>query len=255
LLLARNYKGTSEAVSGRVMKKVLVQKNNSKTTDEIKQQPYFPAQDKNLEIIWEITPDQLPVNADTCVKADIDTCEYDPNDKSGLGGCYKSCIQYGPEFLAFDEKNGKLYLLADTIDIGTGGGSYLGFEADIATKSIKYLKVFGGPAYGKLSPSGRFLLVVSGGLIDIYDTQTQASFNYFKQNNWEKGHEQLYSIGSIKWLSDAQFSFQQGARHSKFQSSCDEMTEYVYDIAQRKIIHSRLMNKNEYDSQPYVESN
>jgi hypothetical protein len=222
-------------------KKILIQKIAIKpyglTNKKVKQAP-LPTPEPG-SVIWEITPDQLPVSSRTCIDAGIDTCEY--AHQSHTTGCYNSCVLYGPEFLAHDEKRGKIYFLAGTANVGTGGGPFLGFVGDIKTKKIKYLNVFYGFVTGELSPSGTYLLLIGSNYITIYNTLTGDTSTIQETTDWNQNQQRLHHMRAIHWLSDTQFSYQDGIRHSKFQRSFDAMNENIYDIPRKKIIHTRVM--------------
>jgi|GEM_PF-3856087 len=201
------------------------------------------------EVIWTITPQDLPVSDDACSDADSSTCEDTPSIT-----CYSRCVHFGPEFLAYDSKRRKLYFLADTMEVGQHAGSFLGFVADIDKKEITYLKVFSGFAEGDLSPSGKYLILNGQNFITIYNTENGTEANIvvdYSTGNYP--NEKIYYLGEIKWLSDTQFSYTKGTRHDKFQDSFDEKSEYIYDIPSQKIINSRVLSKDEFDSRPYVE--
>lgn len=203
--------------------------------------------------IWTITPQQLPMNNDICLWADATLCSEDKDD-FWRGECIHSCISGGANILAFDENSNKLYLTAESTALGTGGGPFFLFVADVNKKEIKFLKTEYGPFEGDLSPDGKFLVLYGRNYIVIYDTLSNMKYEIVEKNNWDTGHERLHYTYDIHWLSDSQFSYRIGVRHSKFQPSFDEMKENIYDIPSRKIIRTRTLGKQEYDSTPYTEA-
>lgn len=205
------------------------------------------------EPIWEITP-ELPLTEDECLISYADPCDEGKN-KLYNGSCFKPCIGYGPEFLDYDEKKNKIYFSAESVSIGTGGGPHFLFVADVNKKKIQYLMEEHGPFSGVLSPQGTYLILYGFNHITIINTITMKKDELYEKNDWTAGKEKLHSLGDIKWINETQFSYQDGVRHSKFQPSYDEQKENVYDISSKKIIKSRMMGKNEYNSEPYVEPN
>lgn len=202
--------------------------------------------------LWEITAN-LPLPADVCLQEEAGECDTD-TQKLYKGSCYAPCIGYGPEMLAFDEKSNKIYFVAPSVRIGTGGGAYFVFAADIAKKKVDYLFVTGGPLDASLSPLGTNLVLYAGRGITIYDTNTKKRFGFLSENDSTESNEKFHELFDIKWLNDNQFSYHDGVRHSKFQGSHDSMREIVYDIPHKKVISSRTMAKTEYNSIPYIES-
>lgn len=203
------------------------------------------------EPIWTITPQQLPMTEDICIMAGADLCkDHDGDYMDGL--CIHSCISGGAEVLAFDQRSGNLYLSAGSTAIGTGGGPYFLFAANINKKEIKFIKTEYGPFNGHLSADGKLLVMDGWNSIAIYNLATGKELVISEENDWNYPHQRLHYLGDIHWLSDTQFSYQDGIRHSKFQPSFDEMKENVYDIPSQKIIRTRIMAKTEYNSSPFT---
>jgi hypothetical protein len=198
------------------------------------------------KIIWEISTN-LPLTETQCDVAYADPCDKGLNELY-KGSCFKPCISYGPEFLDFDEKNGKLYFTAASASIGTGGGPYFIFVADINKKEIKFLKSEHGPLKGTLSPLGTYLLLKGMNSITVYNTITGKESIISETNNWNKDHERLHYISDIIWLNDTTFSYKDGVRHSKFQTSFDEMKKNIYDINSKSVVQSKILSKHEFNS-------
>ena len=235
---------------GRVAKKIIIRKLIQPDNAAMKKSlltTLAPPKPKLGEVIWTITPDTLPVTSDTCIKAGIDDCDYDPNNHSAFSGCYHSCVLFGPEYLTYDEKSKKLYFLADTTEVGQATGPFLGFVADIDKQDIKYLKVFNGFSKGEVSPTGKYLLLKGNSFITVYNTESGDESQVVSQ--------QLHYMYKVHWLNDTQFSYQDGARHSKFQTSFDGVEENIYDIPSRKILRKRTLSRSEYINSQYIEPN
>lgn len=225
---------------------LIIRSYNMKYNPDIKSQPEYGTP------IWTITPQQLPVTEDTCLLEDAPLCAED-KDNYWRGECVHSCIYGGANVLAYDKNTNLLYLSADSTALGTGGGPFFLFVADINKKEIKFLKTEYGPFEGDLSPNGKLLVMYGWNSISIYNTLTGKELVISEENDWDYPHQRLHYLGHIHWLSDTQFSYQDGVRHSKFQPSFDEMKENVYDIPSQKMIRTRTMAKTEYDSTPYIE--
>lgn len=196
------------------------------------------------EPIWTITPEMLPVTEDMCIKqlTDCDT----PMNNLYNGGCYKSCITYGPQLIAYDQIHNKLYITIGLTDYGNAGGTNFTFEADINKKEIKYLGTDGGPITGSISPAGNYLLTIGKAQIKVYNTQTKEIF-YIRQNSlFSPPITKLYSFADIKWLSDNQFTYREYVTHDKFQDDVDGITEYTFDIPSKKQISSFVVKPNTY---------
>lgn len=201
------------------------------------------------KLLWTITPQQLSVAEHQCHKETIDLCSDEEY-------CYKPCLTYGPIPLTFDEKTNKLYLAVSTTAQGaTGIGPHFTFVADINKKEIKPLtpETVTTPYDSSLSPSGNYLALIGTNTVTVINTKTGEIAKLGSRNNWRAGEEELHYMGDIKWLSDTQFSYQDGTRHNKFQESFDDMKEGIYDIPRKKILKIRTLAKTEYDSRPYKE--
>ena len=159
----------------------------------------FPASREDGEPLWTITPQQLPMNDEICLMADASLCK-EQDERYKDGECIHSCISGGAEVLAYDKKASKLYLFASSTAIGTGGGAYFLYVADLNKKEIKFLKTENGPFTGDLSPSGTTLLMYGWNSIAIYNILTGKEFVIFEENNWDRGHEKLHYMGFIHWL-------------------------------------------------------
>lgn len=207
----------------------------------------FPNTPIFKEPIWIITPEKLPVTEDMCIEklADCDT----PMNNLYNGGCYKPCLTYGPQLIAYDKANNKLYITIGLTDYGNAGGTNFTFVADINKKEIKYIDTDGGPISGSISPSGKYLLTIGTAQIKIYNTQTKEIF-YIRQNNlFGPPITKLYSFTDIKWLSDNQFTYKEYVAHDKFQDDEDGITEHVFDIPSQKQIRSHIIKANTYQYQ------
>lgn len=221
------------------------------TKENMKNRILFPTERIYQSPIFTITERGLPVTEDMCLEIDASTCKEHSEFWKGI--CVDPCIT-GLNPLAFDKKNNILYFSAASTNLGTGGGDYFIFAGEITAKKVKFLKIEGNPLSGSLSPSGKYLLFSGFNGIKVYNTLTGEEIQLSEENDWTQGHEHLHYLGNITWITDTQFKYQDGMRHSKFQPSFDEVKENTYDIPSKKIINSRIMDKNEYDSRPYVES-
>lgn len=204
------------------------------------------------QLIWEITPDQLPVTERQCNEQTMDLCEGMPWEMY----CFKPCLSVGPESIIFDEKRNKLYLSISTTAVGVGGaGPYFTFVADISNKKITPLTsgVIAISGLSTLSPSGKYLLLYGLSWIDIINTENGEVDIIGADDAEREKKDTKHFFGSIKWLSDTQFSYEDGIRHSKFQASFDSKQENIYDIRTKRIVHTRNLAKTEYDSTPYDE--
>lgn len=196
--------------------------------------------------IWTITPEQLPVTESMCLDLPAAAdCDKDMNELYS-GGCYSPCMTYGPELVAYDEKNGKLYLTVASNDYGNAGGTNFTFVADINKKEVKFIHTDGGPLYGSLSSSGKYLLIISSPSITVYDNNTNQNFDFGEYNIYEPHATKLHYIKKIKWLNDTQFTYEEHVAHSKFQEGVDGITEYTYDISAQKKISRHVIKPNTY---------
>lgn len=196
--------------------------------------------------IWTITPEQLPVTESMCLDLPAAAdCDKDMNELYS-GGCYSPCITYGPELIAYDKKNGKLYLTVESNDYGNAGGTNFSFVADVNKKEIKFIHTDGGPLDGSISPSGKYLLIISGPSITVYDNKTNQHFDFGEYNTYKPHATKLHSIKQIKWLNDTQFTYEEHVAHSKFQDDEDGITEYTFDIPSKKKISTRIIKPNTY---------
>ncbi len=200
--------------------------------------------------IWTITPEQLPVTENMCLDllAAAD-CDEDLN-RLYSGGCYQNCITYGPELVAYDKKNNKLYLTVKSTDYGNRGGTNFTFVADINKKEVRFIHTDDGPLYGSISPSGKYLLIISSPSITVYDNNTNQNFDFGEYNSYKPHATKLHYIKEIKWLNDTQFTYEEQVAHSKFQDGVDGITEYTFDITSKKKISSRIIKPNTYQYQP-----
>ncbi len=215
------------------------------TSLESTQRIAFPKLPDFKKPIWVITPEQLPVTEDMCLEKESVTCDEGKNDLYS-GGCYQPCLTYGPQFLAYDEKNGKIYLTVEATGYGTGGGTNFTFLADVNTKEIKHLDTEGGPITGVISPSGKYLLTISLARIKIYNTQTKEKFYITEHNLFGPPITKIHYFTHIKWLNDNQFTYEDNVIHDKFQDDEDGITEYTYDISAQKKISKHVIKPNTY---------
>jgi hypothetical protein len=189
------------------------------------------------QTLWTITGNQLPVTENNCLDADAPLCnEYKPH-KSGRPRpvCYALCILMGPEFLAFDENLGRIYIGAGTGASGTGGGPWFIFVADIHTKKIKLFKLVHGPLSSYdvyLSPSGTYLALNDNGAIVMLNTRTGEEFAIV-ENVLTKG-EKFVFLSQVKWLDDGTLKYLKGEYRDKFQHEPDVSIEKILDIRSRK---------------------
>ncbi len=205
--------------------------SGDKYSHEIFIQPYKTVNENPMfeEPIWSINTRQLPLTEDHCDEQNIDICD------EGNGFCYKPCIIGAADFLAFDETKGKLYLQVPSSEIGTGGGTYFLFVADINTKEIKYFKPHSGPLRAEFSPSNRYLLLITMGSIEIYDTITNKSFEVLHKSIFRGLYDsELHSTSNIQWLNNEQFTYNDNVRNSKFSNDPIEITQYKVDISSQK---------------------
>lgn len=202
------------------------------------------------QLIWEITPDQLPVTETQCNEETMDLCK----DMPWRRYCFKPCLSNGPKIIIFDEKQNKLYMYIDTTAVGsTGIGPRFTFVADISNKKITPLtsKTIDTPGLSTLSPSGKYLLIYGLSWIDIINTDNGEIDTVSIDDNERAKKDTMHFLGEIKWLSDTQFSYQDGIRHGRYQDSFDAKQENIYDIPTKRIMHTRNLAKTEYDSTPY----
>lgn len=201
-----------------------------------------PAHELGLPL-WTITGSQLPATEDTCIAANIDSCESNPADPFNV--CYHSCIKNGPEFLFYDKRKGDIYITTATDNVGQGGGPMLVYVANIQTKNIRFLRTIGGPINATLSPSGKFLVFYGGDMITIYNLETKEDILIKTENIWTKGKEKLHILSVLRWVNDNQLVYRDNVYHDKFQNEWDKSTEYTYDINAQKNIKRFLINKSQ----------
>ncbi len=199
--------------------------------------------------IWTITAN-LPVTELQCIDEDVDSCDEEKN-KEYSNACYQPCITYGPRFLTYDDLNKKIYFYAGSTMGGTGGNLYFIFAGDLKTQKIEYLESHWGPFKATLSPDGKYMIFNLRNHITIFDIASKKMTYIDSENQNQNGKRILHGLFNVKWLNDTTFSYSDGTRHSKFQSSHDSMKEIVYDVAANKIIKSREMGLDEFDHTPY----
>lgn len=191
---------------------------------------------------WIITGNQLPVTEDTCISADLDDCESNPSDP--FNTCYHSCATHGPEFLTYDKKNGDLYIISGTADVGQGGGGMLVFVANIHSKTIKFLRMIGGPVQAELSPSRENIAFFSGDEISVYNLKTRSDIAVIKSELNKIPVDNISAIDSLRWLNNTQFSYHENIYKNKFSTEIKVSTEYVYDLSRRSNISTKLLIDN-----------
>lgn len=204
------------------------------------------ALDKTL---WTITHN-LPITDMQCIEEEMDECDEEKN-KEYSNACYQPCITYGPRPLAYDEKNKKIYFYASSTMGGTGGNLYFIFSGDTKTQKIEYLASHFGPVKATLSPDGKYIVLSVRNHLTVFEIANKKKIYIDAENERENGKQILHGLFNVKWLNNTTFSYNEGTRHSKFQSSHDTMKEMVYDVAENKIIKSREMSLEEFDHTPY----
>jgi len=175
--------------------------------------------------VWVITPNQMLPDDDECNIRSIDLCDA-MNNEWYHGGCFMSCMTYGPEFITFDEKSKKLYLAVGTTQIGTGGGTYFTFSADLNKKEIKSLGPIFGPAEGMLSPSGTHLLYVN----EFFVNQNDMQIYNIKTNKFSQFTIKKHFFVNTTWINDNQISYQLGTRKDKFDKAKISDKKYIYTV-------------------------
>ena len=231
--------------------KIMIQRYqaNSPSSDKIKMNKISQPAIKYGEPLLIITAKNLPVTENMCLDIDASTCDElkksDPHE-----ACYSHCIG-GINPLVYDKNKKILYFSAGSTRSGSSGAVYFVFSADLNSKKITFIKDDFDPDYASLSPTGKYLLTYGFNSTSIYNLETKEEVTLGEDNTRTHGFKRLYVTGQIKWLSDTRFSYTDAVKHSKFQDTNDEMKENVYDIPSKKIIQSRVMTKNEFNSAPY----
>ncbi len=189
--------------------------------------------------IWIIRTKQLPLTEAHCNKEEVDVCsetaEY----------CFKPCLSRDVQFLAYDENKNLLYLQAAGADVGTGGGTYFLFIADINKKEIKYFDAWGGPSIATFSPSGKYLLLVCMNQIKIYNLTNNKSFVIIKNSTPKNLNDsELHYLGGVKWLNDDQFTYKDSVFRDKFTHTTEaavEINRYTVDIPSQKTLNQQVI--------------
>jgi hypothetical protein len=191
------------------------------------------------QTLWTITGDQLPVTEHDCMKALALLCsEYDlyykslnPNPRRPV--CSANCILYGPEFLAFDEKLGVIYIGAQIGDGGSGGWTMLTFAVNLQTKKIKPLALEPGTVKASLSPSGTYLTLYGGSYLAVINTRNGEEFSIL-EHPLTRGNR-FVGITDLKWLDNETIQYQKGEYTDKFAGeAANVVTEKILDIRSRK---------------------
>jgi hypothetical protein len=174
------------------------------------------------KILWTITGNQLPDTSQECLDAEEESCsEYESyKAKHHLAHwpiCFKNCTLYGPEFLAFDEKSGKIYLSAP---LGLGSNtewSLMIYSANIHTKEIKKMVTEIGPVDVYLSPSGNYL-VFAGHYLGVVDTNTNEIWKVTEPLITRQSPSKFVyvSFSHIKWLNNDTLQYQKIEYTDKF---------------------------------------
>jgi len=181
---------------------------------------------------WIITGNDLPVSESDCREIDSLLCSEYLSNNPNQSACYKPCIILGPEFLAFDEKAGKLYLTAETAAGGNAGWPLLSFVADIQKKEIKPLKLVNGPTTAYLSPSGTYIaLLDSTNYVTILNTNTNEEFTIQLANR----NKNFIHLSNFHWVDDDNFKYDESQYHDRFQKSLFSIHQDMLNIKTRRI--------------------
>lgn len=191
-------------------------------------------------VLWEITIHDLPVDLKDCQEMDVMFFnEYSNPDWKDI--VYNKCLHTGPEFLAFDERLGRLYFY---VSAGVGGGTSvlpsMSYVADLGRRSIERFMIIAGHPGGLLSPSGRYLALTGGKIIDVFDTSTKGRVVTIRPTEQEEreakalGKRCVIRFKSARWLQEDQIAFVQAILKDKAAEDSVSEVNKVFDISTQK---------------------
>lgn len=183
--------------------------------------------------IWIITASDLQVTENICLAIDALLCSsYHDIFKPDEAVCYNKCISNGPEFVAYDEQRGILYIDAGTNIEGTAGAPRFLFAANIHTKKIKYLNTFVAPFVAYLSPKGNYIAIFDEyNEIDVCNTDTGNNFEIHGKSKSSENH----NLGGIKWLNDVELQYNDMLYNNQNVSIAE--TKKVFNVNSSAMLH------------------
>lgn len=193
------------------------------------------AKDDKAEVLWQITPDGLPVEEKDCFEADVALCGQH-KDSYFKSICYNKCVAFGPEFLAFDKLAKNIYFYARLGIGGTAGFSCLIFAGDLHTKTIRRLASSWGPIlHSLLSPSGQWLALGRAGPdVEIVETKSGKTVRNIDTRELSgrtaKGSEGRLRLRPERWVGDDQILIIQEEFTDKFSHEAIGSTEKTIRI-------------------------
>ncbi|HSW94362.1 MAG TPA: hypothetical protein VLJ15_08445 [Gammaproteobacteria bacterium] len=166
--------------------------------------PDLPKVPKILDKITSININALHVPEEACFDIDATLCtEYSKADNSK---CFDKCITDGPDFVTYDEKNGILFVSAQSDMGGTGGTPEFIFSVDPTKNKINYLNTTVSPYDAHLSPDGNNIAFESAwGDLHIMNTKTGELTEI--PNGKKFKNEKGCALDFIKWINGNELEY------------------------------------------------
>lgn len=169
--------------------------------------PKFP---KISNVITSIKIDDLHVPEEACLDIDATLCT---ESQSGNSKCFDKCIISGPEFVAYDEKRGILFVDAETDVSGTGGTPQFLFSVDSVSKKINYLNTIISPYTAHLSPNGNHIAIESAwNEISVIDTRTGNLTEIPNQMKSRQGKK--CPLEFVRWINNNELQYNESNCHN-----------------------------------------
>lgn len=231
----RSQEATNRVQSTHEFSKVTIKQLESVSSDKLNRilarKIQILTKDKEPGLLWQITSDGLPVKDKDCFEADTILCK-DYSDPYLRSLCHGNCVIVGPEFLAFDELNQKIYFYAPLGTGGTGGGPCLLFVGDLSTKSLHKLAHTERPIFDALlSPTGQLLaLGRRTDTVEILDTKTGKTIRTVDTGEVSARKGGQFQMRPARWVSEDRLLVTEEEYRDKFSDQIINKTEKVIHI-------------------------